>query len=179
MNKRRNFIFFSIVWAIGLVFSLSKGQVAGRVFPEAIGLDLVVVLVAYTYLRSGATHAGIFSFVQGLCLDIYSGGFKGLFVFLYLSAVGVISLSSRFVHLNNPRGQILIVGMAWITKEVLFFVLLFALDSGVVFESMAPWPLVVAFLGTTFSAPIVFYLLERLRLSLKGTGHKEGLLQGM
>jgi len=179
MNKRKKVMFFSIIWSLGLVSSLTKGQVTERVFPDAVGIDPICVLVAYSYLRSGVIHTAIFSFVQGLCLDIYSGGLKGLFVFLYLSEIGIIWLSCRFIDSSNPRGQILIVAMAWVTKEVLFFVLLFALDSRIVLETVVPWALVVAFLGTSLSAPVVFYFLDRVFASFNGAGHKDGLLLEM
>ena len=177
MATRRTLIFYAVVWAIGLAFSLIKGQFPGKVFWGAEGTDFIVVLMAYLYLRSGISQAGLFGFVQGMCVDVYSVGFKGLFVFLNLCALGVIALASGFIHLNNPRGQILIVAMAWVIKKGLFFALLMALRGEAAVSDILLWPLLLAFILTVISAPIVFYFLDRLRLSIVGHLPRNGILQ--
>ncbi len=177
VTTRRTFIFYAVVWAMGLVFSLIKGQFAGKVFLGGGGIDLIVVLMAYLYFRSGISQAGLFSFIQGMCVDVYSAGFRGLFVFLNLCALVVIVFASGFIHLNNPRGQILIVAMAWATKKGLFFALLMALGGKAAVGDVLLWPLILTFILTVTSAPIVFYFLDRLRLSIGGHLPHNGILQ--
>jgi len=157
--------------------SLIGAQIEERLLPGAVGVDFVIIVVAYIYLRSGATQAGLYTLLQGLFLDIYSGGFEGLFVFLYLFVLGVINVSSRIIHLDNPRGQILVVGMAWLSKGLLFILILMVLGQGFVLDNFRPWHFAGAIVGTSFSAPIVFYLLDKLRLFIIRPGHREALFE--
>ncbi len=178
MSARRTFIFYSIIWMSGLVFSLTKGKLAGSVSPVVAGADLIIVLSAYLFLRGGVYQAGVFAFVQGLCMDVYSAGFEGLFVFLYLCSLGVVAIASGFIHLGNPRGQVLIVAMAWIAKEALFFVAVATLAGQLAFSSAQPRTLALSFILSVVLAPVVFYFLDRLRLSIGLAKSHNGILQG-
>ncbi|RLB83387.1 MAG: hypothetical protein DRH15_05540 [Deltaproteobacteria bacterium] len=155
-------MFFTLVWVMGFAFILLEGKVLGRVLLHAGGVDLTIILIAYIYSHGSARQAGLFAFAQGLCVDIYSSGFEGLFVFLYLCGLGAISLCSKFIHLSNPRGQVFVTGVAWLVVKALFFAMLIALESNLQLEESISWSLSVPLLATAIMAPVFFYLLDRL-----------------
>ena len=68
MKRKRNFMFFALVWAVGLTFILLEGNLVGKFLFWTGVLDLTIILTAYIYLHSSSRHAGIFAFVQGLFL---------------------------------------------------------------------------------------------------------------
>ena len=151
---------------------------AGSVSPVVAGADLIIILTAYLFLRGGVYQTGAFAFVQGLCMDAYSVGFQGMFVFLYLCCLAVIAIASTFIHLSNPRGQVLIVAMAWTAKKALFLAVIATLADKLALSPLRPRTLVLSFILTVVLAPIVFYFLDRLRLSIGLARPHNGILQG-
>ena len=168
MNKGRSFVFFAIVWGIGLLFILLKGDVAPYLTLRRYNLDLPMILTAYIYLKGGSRHAGIFAFFQGLSIDVYSAGFKGLFVFLYLINLFSIFTCSKFIHLGNPRGQVLVIAIAWTVERILFFVMVITLGGSVDVKSSLSWTMLIPFLATVLFAPVFFCLFDRLGVALGG-----------
>ena len=96
-------------------------------------MDLVAIIIAYLLIIYGQTGAGIFAFGQGLLIDTFSVGLPGLFTFLYLIIFLGINIGSRLLDLSSVMGQIIIISLVVLLKEVLFVVFLdlFSLETTV------------------------------------------------
>lgn len=126
-------------------------------------LDLLTILIAYLFLFYGPTASGAFAFGQGLFTDLFSGGLHGLFTFLYLCVLGGIYLGSRLFDLNHPKGQVLIVSSAILLKRIIFLVMIALFSQEMVFSMSYILISGASAIGTGLSAPILFYLMDRLR----------------
>ena len=173
MNRKRNFMFFALVWAVGLTFILLEGNLVSQFLFWTGGLDLTIILTAYIYLHSSSRHAGIFAFVQGLFLDIYSSGFEGLFVFLYLCSLATISVCSKFIHLSNPRGQVFVVGITWLMEKALFLAMVAALGADMDIKGGISSTALIPMLITAMLTPIIFYFLDRLHVLVGGNATRD------
>lgn len=177
MNEKRTVLLYVITWIAGLLFTLLKGWWMQGLGCNMLDLDLIVILTAYLYLRRGGVAAGCFAFGQGLVMDTFSGGFEGLFVFLYLISLACIALLSRFLQLNNPRGQVFVVGATWLVEKVLFGVMLLALGSRVVLEGRDVWFLVLSLVISAMVAPVCFSLLDRMKAAVSDPTHEGNILE--
>ena len=109
-------------------------------------------------------------------MDTFSGGFKGLFVFLYLISLACIALLSRFLHLDNPRGQVFVVGAAWLVEKVLFGAMLLTLGSQLVLEGKDIWLLILSLVVSAMAAPVCFSFLDRLKVAVSDSNHERKIV---
>jgi len=161
----------------GLVFTLTKGNWVNLLGLDIFDLDLLIILITYLLFLYGQTAAGIFAFGQGFLVDLFSGGFNGLFAFLYLSIFGGICIGSRFVNINNPKGQFIIVFMAVFMKKVVFFIVLSLFYQEILFSTSFLWISGVSVIGTALIAPLIFYLFNHLRNFLEKYQHDTSIGQ--
>ena len=135
------------------------------------GLDFLAIITAYLLLFYGDPAVGAFACGQGLIIDLFSGGVRGLFTFLYLSVFGVTCLCSRFFNLQYPKGQVLIVSMAVLLGRFMFFIMLTLFSREVVCSKSFLWISAASAIGTGLIAPILFRLFDRMRaVTLKDSG---------
>ena len=135
---------------------------------NAFDVDLVVIIIVYLLVYYSETGAGIFAFVQGLLIDIFSGGMFGLFTLLYLIIFLLIKLASRPLDLLSTLGQVVVISMAILLKEALMVIILYMFSFATNF-------LIHNILLTVFSAifsgliaPFLFYILNKLGLLFIG-----------
>ncbi len=148
-----------LVWLGAAAYTLTRGGWAGTVTWEVFEVDLLSVMIAYLFAAYGQVPATLFALGQGFFMDLYAGGLKGLFGFLYLITYAGIHLSSRFFHIQSVSGQIMIVAQAVLVKKIMFFVLLKLTSQGRSPELMDLWHAALAALTTGLVTPLVFSVL--------------------
>ena len=133
-----------------------------------INVDLVIIMIVYLLISYGETGAGIFAFGQGLLIDIFSSGLLGLFALLYLLMLLGMKLASSSFNLFSVRGQIFIISLAVLLKEILFvtFLHLFA------FKISLSYPIFLTIMSSALCsgliAPFLFHLFNHLSGFFKG-----------
>lgn len=163
-----------LVWIIGILFILVRGNLADQFRFGGFEVDLVAIITAYILLSRGAFGAGIFAFGQGLLIDCYSAGLVGLFTLLYLVVFLGMSVGSGFFDPNSPRAVMILVATAVLTKGILLLGILnvFSLET---YDASAA--LVSVLLSALFSgllAPVVFHLLNHLYRFVAGKTKEAG-----
>ena len=133
---------------------------------EIFILDVLAIVTAYIFLIYGPTSSCIFALSQGFFVDLYSGGMHGLFTFLHVCAFGGVWLGSRFFNLQTPKGQILIVSLVMLSKSILFIMMVAAFSQGVFFPKSFLWVSGALVMGTGLFAPLLFFMLDRLRTAV-------------
>jgi rod shape-determining protein MreD len=150
-----------------VLYVLVKGSFQNR-FPLApLEVDLVAMTMAYFLVYYGRTGAGAFAFGLGLLTDIYSAGFSGVFTFLYLIIFLGINLGSRLLDLSSVLGQIIVISLAVLAKDVLFIVFLDLFSLETTITSGVFWRFALSAFCSGLIAPILFSFLN----------HLEGLLE--
>lgn len=139
-------------------------------------VDLVIIIVACLLVFYGETWAGIFAFSQGLLIDIFSVGPLGLFTFLYLTVFFILILGSRFFDLHSLSGQILVISLAVLLKEILFIGLLKVLSLEVIVSLSVFLAFTTSAICTGLIGPFLFYLFNHLSHFFMGSerGSSEG-----
>jgi rod shape-determining protein MreD len=99
---------------------LVKGHFVNQPLLSLLDVDLVVITTAYLLAFFGRTGAGIFAFGQGLLIDIFSAGLSGVFTFLYLVIFFGLQLGARLLDLGSVMGQIILVSLAVLLKQIIF-----------------------------------------------------------
>jgi len=131
-------------------------------------VDLVAIIIAYLLVFYGQTGAGIFAFGQGLLIDTFSVGLPGLFTFLYLIIFLGINIGSRLLDLGSAMGQIIIISLAVLLKEVLFvvFIDLLSLET-----TVTPYVFLAFSISALFSGlitPFLFAFFNQINHFLMG-----------
>jgi len=140
-----------------------KGACVGAQAVGVFDLDLLTVLTAYIFLCCGPVQAGAFAVGQGLLIDIFSGGFYGLFAFIYLMVFLGIYLASLFFDIQTVKGEMIIIGLAVFLKNLLFLVVLSLFSGSVVINRWFLSASLISIIGTGLITPFLFSLLHRLR----------------
>jgi rod shape-determining protein MreD len=136
-----------------------------------VDLDLVTILIAYLFLFYGKSATATFAFGQGILMDLFSGGLHGLFTLLYLGVYGGILLGYRFFDLQGPKGQMIIISLAVLLRELLFFIMLTVFYQDAVFSRDFLVVSGVLAIGTGLIAPILFYVFDCLRVDFSEDVH--------
>jgi len=151
------------LWFLGLVYTLTKGKLVRFTGTELVALDLLTIVTAYTFLIYGQTGSCLFALSQGFFIDLFSGEMHGLFTFLYICIFGGIWLGSRFFNLQTPKGQIFIVSLVMLTKNVIFIIMVAAFSQEFFFPRSFFWFSGALLIFTGLSAPVLFFVFDRLR----------------
>jgi len=130
---------------------------------DSFDLDFLTILIAYLFLFYRPVPVGWFAFGQGLLIDLFSGGFHGLFTLLYLCVLGGIHLGSRFFNPQGPKGQVIIITLSVLLKKALLLMVLNAFSRELVFSKFFLWASGASAVSTGVVGPILFYLFNRLR----------------
>jgi rod shape-determining protein MreD len=139
---------------------------------ELFAPDLLTIGTAYLFLMYGHAGACIFAVGQGFFIDLFSGGMHGLFTFLYLIVFSGIWVGSRFFNLQSPKGQIVIVSLAMLSKKVFLFIMLTAFSQGTFFSTAFWWACIGSLLCTGLISPVLIYLLDHLRAVIFKVTHE-------
>lgn len=86
---------------------------------------MIIIFSALLVVFYGEIRAGLFAYVQGLLIDIISGGVLGLHALIYLLIFAGIKLGSYFFDLQYARGQLIIVALAVLLKGLISIALLY------------------------------------------------------
>jgi rod shape-determining protein MreD len=150
-----------------LLYVLLKGSFQNRFSLAPLDVDLVAMTMAYFLVYYGRTGAGVFAFGLGLLTDIYTAGFSGVFTFLYLIIFLGINLGSRLLDLSSVLGQIIVISLAVLLKDVLFIVFLdlFSLETTITSDLF--WRFALSAFCSGLLAPILFSFLNRLEILLE------------
>ena len=125
---------------------------------DLLDMDLLVILMSYLFLYFGNIAAVTFAFSQGLLVDIFSGGLRGLFTTLYFVLFAWIYLGSRIFNPRDPKGQAIIVSLGIFLKKVLFLSItaVFSLELYVSIHFL--WISSISIVVTGLMAPLLFYI---------------------
>ncbi|MDY7037146.1 MAG: hypothetical protein SV375_13405 [Thermodesulfobacteriota bacterium] len=131
-------------------------------------VDLVIITIAYLLVYHGDTGAGLFAFIMGILVDIFSACPLGLFPFLYLTIFLSIKHGSFFFDLLSARGQITLVTLAVLGKAVLFVTFLNLLSLEMTFTSSNILAFATSAICSGMFAPFIFNVYNFLSNALKG-----------
>jgi cell shape-determining protein MreD len=146
-----------------MFFTLVKGKWMNLMGSNLVNLDVLTILIAYLFLFYGNTATATFAFGQGLFMDLFSGGLHGLFTLLYLGVYGGIILGYRFFDLQGPKGQMIIISLAVLMKELLFLIMLAVFYQNMTFSKDFFVISGVLAIVTGLIAPLLFYVFDCLR----------------
>jgi rod shape-determining protein MreD len=126
------------------------------------------VITAYLLARNGSTGAGIFAFSQGLLIDTFSVGLLGLYTSLYVIVFLGIGFGSRFFDIQSTRGQIIVITLAVVLKEIFFVIILNVVALEVVISPSSVLGFATSAICSGLVAPFLFVLLSRIDNFLEG-----------
>jgi hypothetical protein len=109
-----------LAWVLCLLYVLVKGHFVKQPLLSLLDVDIVVIMTAYLLAFFGRTGAGVFAFGQGLLVDVFSAGPSGLFTFIYLGVLFGLLVGSRLLDLGSVMGQIILVSLGVLLKQILF-----------------------------------------------------------
>jgi rod shape-determining protein MreD len=157
------------VWLAGFLFTLSRGVWTDPGGPGFLAVELVAVLTAYLFMHFDRREAALFAFGQGLFMDLWSAGPRGLHGVVYLVVLLVIALGSRFFNMQETKGQMTVLFASVVVQRASFFLLvpLFGtLDLALPTACAALSSAIV----TGLAAPVVLHGMNRLRAAVAGEG---------
>jgi rod shape-determining protein MreD len=125
-------------------------------------VDLIIITIIYLLVFYGENSAVIFAFVLGILIDIFSAGPLGLFALIYLVVFRGIQLGSLLFDLFSSAGQIILVVLAVLLKEILFLSCLYIFSLGTHLSSTEILTFASSALLSGLLAPVVFCLLNLL-----------------
>lgn len=125
-------------------------------------VDIVIIFIVFLSVYYSETGAGIFSFGQGFITDILSGGILGLSTLIYLFVFLFVRQASRPLDLLSPGGQVMVVFMAVILKEVTMVFLLHLFSLEVILSPMNYLSFFVSAVCSGLIAPILFFIIHFL-----------------
>ena len=130
--------------------------------PGLIDVDLVTVIMSYLLIRQGSNVAVIFTFVQGIIIDLFSGSVMGLHTFLYLVTFLCLFIGARFFDLLTSKGQVILIFLTVFLKQILLLALLraFSLEMSVPPSLLSPFALSALLSGLV--APLVFSMFHHM-----------------
>jgi hypothetical protein len=134
-----------------------------RVMPRPFDVDVGIAMIAYVMIAFGSTWAGVFAVGQGIVMDLFSAGPLGLFPLLYLATFLALEWGCRFFDLHSPRGQIILVCIAFCLKSSILLLLLSVFSYSVPGLSSIMVLLGTSAVATGLLSPVCFYFLNCLR----------------
>jgi rod shape-determining protein MreD len=129
---------------------------------STLDIDVVTIVIVYLMGCRFEIGAGFFALGQGLLLDIFSGGIWGFNVMLYLIVYLFIKMVSRPFDLFSVFGQVVVVLLGVLAKDVLIVLLLHLFSLNNEFSIFDFLHLIVTVLCSGLMAPVIFLLLNSL-----------------
>jgi rod shape-determining protein MreD len=155
-------IIYIFSWFVSILFILIKGGIENHTILKSIDVDIVIILIVYLLTLYGETAVGIFAFCQGLVIDIFSGGMLGLFALLYLVVFFCIRIASRPLDISSTGGQMAVISMTVLLKNILMVTFLYLFSMEIVFLFSDLLFFVFSAICSSLIAPLLFYLLNLL-----------------
>lgn len=85
--------------------------------------DVVLIVIVYIGIRSGQLEATIFGFVSGFLLDVYNPEFMGVNAFANAVVGFAVGYSRVGIVAEDLRVQVLVLLLAGLLHDVLYFAL--------------------------------------------------------
>ncbi len=146
-----------------MLFILVKGSLMNQIGFYSLDIDLVTILIGCLLAANGNIGAVVFAMAQGVLMDIFSGGWPGLFALLYMVVFLSIQLGAKFFDLYSSRGLLILTFLAVCIKGLLFMGLLYALSSRLTISPSSSFAaLAVSALSTALLAPPIYYALSNM-----------------
>ncbi|HDZ23023.1 MAG TPA: rod shape-determining protein MreD [Desulfobacteraceae bacterium] len=145
-----------------MIFTLLKGRLSQAVAGDLLDFDLVTIVIAYLLLRYGQGPASVYAFGQGLFIDIVSGGPEGFSTLICLAVFLGLHLGSRFLDIERPRSQIVLVAIVVALKEILLLGLLNLFVPRVIIVRFFPLLVAGSMVVTALSVPLLFGVFDYL-----------------
>lgn len=114
-----------LAWVIGSVYTLIKGDLFIFTLFRIIDIDLIIIFTTLLVVSYGEIRVGLFTYAQGLLIDMLSGGVLGLHALIYLLVYAGIKLGSHLFDLQSSRGQFITVGLAVLLKGIISVAILY------------------------------------------------------
>jgi rod shape-determining protein MreD len=127
-----------------------------------LDIDLITVMIGYLLIHSGRIGACVYAFFFGMLLDFFAAGVLGLFALLYMLVFLIIEFGSRFFDLRSIKGQMILIFVGALSREICLVGLLHTLSYRVHFSSPLVLEFAVSAGVTALIAPFVFSLFEWL-----------------
>ncbi len=140
-----------------------RGNFVGDLTGDAFIPDLPALLTVFLVICSGPKTAALFAFSQGLLVDFYSAGLRGLFTGFYLVIFCVALLSYNFFDINHAKGQFFIAALALAIGKVLFFVIINLVSPNFIFHWSWIWQAASATVVTGMFSPLIISVLQVIR----------------
>lgn len=128
-----------------------------------LDIDLVTVMIGYLLLHSGRIGACVYAFFFGILIDFFAAGVLGLFALLYMLVFLIIEFGSRFFDLHSIKGQLILILLGALARELCLVGLLHILSYRVHFSSYLLLEFAVSAGVTALIAPFVFSFFEWLK----------------
>jgi rod shape-determining protein MreD len=115
-------LFYAALWITAAFYSLVRGHLVGDLVGDAFVPELPAVLTVYLVICSKPSTAAVFAVSQGLLVDLYSGGLRGLFSGFYLAIFCFALLSRSLFDIHHAKGQLIITSLAVALGKVLVLI---------------------------------------------------------
>ncbi len=126
------------------------------------------MMIGYLLIYSGRAGACIYAFFLGMLIDFFSAGVLGLFTLVYMLVFLTIEWGSRFFDLTSIKGQMILVFIGALVREMSVVGLLDVFAYQVHFSSSLFLGFAVSAAVTGVLAPFIFSLFEWMRAMLSG-----------
>jgi len=125
-----------------------------------IDVEVVVIINVYLLAQGSETGAGLFALGQGLLTDMFSGGIWGFHTILYVIIFLLIRFLSRPFDMLSAFGQIALISISVLIKELLRIPLLQLFSINADISSYDLLMYVISALFSGLITPLIFYLLN-------------------
>ncbi|MFO8088857.1 MAG: hypothetical protein R6U13_03405 [Desulfatiglandaceae bacterium] len=157
------FLFYFALWTAGAIFSLVRGNFVGDLTGDAFIPDLPALLTVFLVICSSPKTAALFAFSQGLLVDFYAAGLRGLFTGFYLVIFCVALLSCNFFDIHHAKGQFIITSLALAIGKAFFFVIVNLVSPNFIFHWSWIWQAASATVVTGMFSPLIISVLQVIR----------------
>ena len=160
--KERSY-FCLFAWIVGAAFTLLKGVDRDPWGVGILDVDLITLLTGYLFLSFGRIQAGIFALGQGLLMDVFSAGPKGLFAFVHIGVFWGIYLGALLFNFQTARGQVMIVSLTVLFKNAMWEALSAFFFGNLVLSLSSLYRAAISILGSGLLAPLLYAMFDRMR----------------
>jgi rod shape-determining protein MreD len=145
-----------VAWLAGILQVLFKGSLIAGMGSYFLDIDLVTVMIAYVLARWGRVGACIYAFFFGMMIDFFAAGVLGLFALLYMMVFLIIESGSRFFDLYSMKGQMILVLLGTLARELSLMGMLHIFSYQVHLSTSLFLEFVISAGVTALIAPFVF-----------------------
>jgi rod shape-determining protein MreD len=139
---------------------LIKGDLLNHLVSTSLDIDVIVIITVYLMGSRSEIGAGVFALGQGLLMDIFSGSLWGFNAMLYIIVFLFIRMISRPFDLFSIFGQVTVIFMGVMAKDILMLLLLYVFSLNRSFSSIDFLFFVISAACSGLLAPLIFILLD-------------------